>query len=349
MGALSLGVVIGVSIMLPLIYGAIKDFLLSVGEMLGQLSLNWSAAKEVLMEAFEALDWSNPQQMMGEVFTESYLADLLMRCAQAVLGDAEAIPAEISELITHAAERIMSALFAGIGFTLLGAAIGYFVTRMQIRRGMAKRKIGKALLISLVDTLINATVVAVGVVLILKVRKFAILSVFLTVVLYGAVAFFEAYLVHGYKKIPLKQVMKIKNFFLLFLLMIIELFISLSVILILYFFTNAAIAFYVGFSVIIISMTCMSLNAEAYVKSLAESGTRETLDESSFATAFESLAPLVLHADAESENAPLTENFARSDSEDAHRALSAENDSIPEQEETPLKEEDEKSETNSVS
>ena len=96
---------------------------------------------------------------------------------------------------------------------------------------------------------------------------------------------------HGWKKVPLKDVMKLKNFFALFLLMILEILISAALVGVVYRITNQVIGVYVAYAIFVITIICIQLNAEAYVKSLADKGKVAAIDADAFAAAFAELAP----------------------------------------------------------
>lgn len=270
LGALALGVVAAISVMLPLIGAAIREFVRGAGEIAKSHSLDWNAVKDTLIAAFRDLDWAHPQQMMNEVFTKEYLSGLLQSCATAAIGDTAVWREEINALVSSSISKLTGALIAGAVFVALGIFVAFFVTKRLIRHDVAKRKGWKVLLVAFVDALLNITVVAFGVWLVVKVKAFVLISLCLVVLLYGAISFFEAYLVHGYKKVPFKEIFRIKNFFKLFLLALIEIAIMAAIVAIVFALTNAMIGIFVGFGVFLITQSCISLNAEAYVKGQAD-------------------------------------------------------------------------------
>ena len=75
---------------------------------------------------------------------------------------------------------------------------------------------------------------------------------------------------HGWKKVPLKDVLNVKNFFGLFLLTLIEFAIAAIFVTLACAITNAVVGLYVGFAIFVLTIVCVQLNAESYVKKLAE-------------------------------------------------------------------------------
>ncbi len=291
-GALSLGIVVGLSVMIPMLWSAVKGFVMGVAEAVGNVSYHWDEVKDAVLSSIEKLSWSNPQAFVDEVANAGYWQELLRDCASVALGDLSKVEAEMEVLAKTAMTTIAGGVMIFVLCTAIGAYVGYFVTRSMIRTGVAKRSFLKSILAGLLSTVINLTIIAAGLVLIAKSENYAILSILLTILVYGAAAFLEAYFVQGFKKVPFKKVMQIKNFFLLAILNVIEIAILLGVVALLQALTNPAIAIYAGFSVMIITISCLQLNAEAYVKSLADNPETEKLGAEHLAAAYQGLAPV---------------------------------------------------------
>ena len=289
MGALSLGIVIGLSVMIPMLWNAVKDFVMGVAEAVGGVSTHWDEVKDAMFSSIKGLSWTDPRAFADEVANSAYWEELLRDCASVALGDLSKVEAEMEVLAKTAMTTIAGGVMIFVLCTAIGAYVGYFVTRSMIRTGVAKRSFLKSILAGLLSTVINLTIIAAGVVLIAKSENYAILSILLV---YGEAAFLEAYFVQGFRKVPFKKVMNIKNFFLLAILNMIEIAIMIAVITLLFAFTNPAIAVYAGFSVLIITLSGMQLNAEAYVKSLVDNPEAEKIGEEHIAAAYQGLAPV---------------------------------------------------------
>ena len=292
MGALSLGIVIGLSVMIPMLWSAVKDFVMGVAEAVGGVSTHWDEVKDAMFSSIKGLSWTDPRAFADEVANSAYWEELLRDCASVALGDISKVEAEMEELAKTAMTTIAGGAMIFVVCTAIGAYVGYFVTRSMIRTGVAKRSFLKSIIAGIVSTVLNLTIIAGGVFLIMKSEGNAILAILLTILVYGAAAFLEAYFVQGFRKVPFKKVMNIKNFFLLAILNMIEIAIMIAVITLLYAFTNPAIAVYAGFSVLIITLSCMQLNAEAYVKSLVDNPEAEKIGEAHIAAAYQGLAPV---------------------------------------------------------
>jgi len=270
LGALFLGIVVGSSIMIPMIWGAVKTFVTGVAKTLGDYAYDWDAVGDTLIAALKKLDWANPQNILNEVSTSDYWSSLLRECASAACGDTSAAEEQMRALTDQAMGTIAGGMAIFGFFTCVGGFVGYFMTRSLIRSGMAKRSVLQSILATIINTIINVTVLAAGTILIMKSKQYAVLSVILVVLVYGAVAFLEAYFVHGLGKVSFFKVMNIKNFFLLALLNTTEVALFMGIFTLLKTYTNIVIAICVGFSAAIITIISAQLNAEAYVKDLVE-------------------------------------------------------------------------------
>lgn len=292
LGALSLGIVAGLSILVPMSVGAVKEFITGVAKMMGQMSFDWDAVKRTLLMALQSLDWGHPQEAFSQLFSQQYLSDLLRQAAEAALGDTSSVAAQFETLVSETVGKVATSFVIGLFLAALGGLVGYFFTRSLIRHDVAKRSIFKAILNGIVKTIINVTIIAFGVWLISKAKKYAILSFLLMVLLYGSVSFFEAYLVHGYKKIPLKKVMSVKNLFELPVLTVIEFVIAAIVYTGISLLTNEMVSMYVSYAIFVITIICVQLNAEAYVKSLVTAEEQGNADAQAIDAAYAALARL---------------------------------------------------------
>ena len=299
LGALSLGIVAAFSIIVPVTVGAIKEFIAGIGKMMGQMSFDWDAVKHELLVALQSLNWGDPQAAFQELFSKEYLIDLLRRAAEAALGDTSSIASQFESLAAETVGKVTTTLVVGVFLAALGGLLGYYSTRSLIRHDIAKRSIWKALLNSIVKTVVNLTVIALGLWLISKAKRYAVLAFILTVMLYGAVSFLEAYLVQGYKKIPFKKVMSVKNLIELPILTLIECVIAAIIYTGISLATNELVSIYVSFSVIVITMICLQLNAEAYVKSLVVNEEQGKVTQKAFSAAYAELARLHKSKDAQ--------------------------------------------------
>ena len=166
----------------------------------------------------------------------------------------------------------MAAFFVAVGFIA-----GFLLIKWLIRRDIAKRSILKYLLISLVDAIFAGAMIALCTWIYSLSHWLTAVAIATGLVLSGGISLIEAYLVHGRGKVDVKAVVNAKNVFKLaknvfklycgdlLILLIASAFAALV-----YWLINAAAAAILGLIFFEIALIVIDLNAEAYVKSLAE-------------------------------------------------------------------------------
>ena len=288
-GALALGIVIGLSILVPTAIDAIKTFVKGVAATLGNVSPDWGAAKTAVMDSFRSVDYSDLGQAGRRIFSADFLRGLLTSCLRAAL-DTDALATEFKTLLDAAIAEITKGVILFAAFSVLGAIVGFFVTRSELRRNVAKRKFGRAILIAVLSAILNVTIVAGGVYLIMKLQKFAVLCAVALFALYGAVSFLEAYLLHGYKKVSLKKVLRVRNFVSLAVVSVVQIVLSVLIAGLVFKIAGLFVGAFIDYSVLVLTLSCLSLNVEAYVKALASKEGEGGFDKEDFAKAMTELS-----------------------------------------------------------
>ncbi len=158
----------------------------------------------------------------------------------------------------------------------MGFFAGLAIIQLLIRRDIAKRSVWKYVLAYFIDGLLSTAFVVLCLFVFAIWQASIYISVLIMLLLVGALALIEAYLLHGLKKVRLGVVLNIKNIALYMLTNAIIFLISIV-------FTIAAIAvnslmgLFVGLSLTIIAFIVISLNAESYVLSVANTPVLEEI------------------------------------------------------------------------
>ena len=200
----------------------------------------------------------------------TYIQNLVINSLQAGIKDYSQVESHITDLFTNTSKAIVNTIFSFISFLYFGLLLGFMITKFQIRRNIAQSKFWKMFLINFIDSLINATIVS-GVIYLLSLWKVTIfISIPLLLILYAFINLFEAYIVQGYKKVELKEVLKFVNVLKLILtslciILIAAAFSALSI-----FITKWVAGLFISLPFVVIALIVNSLNAEAYVKEVVE-------------------------------------------------------------------------------
>lgn len=269
LGTLFLGIIIGISILVPGTITIIKNLGFEAGEILNNTTLNFDAFQNVLVSSIESLNWNNLDDALSYIFNYEWVYNTLNTALQALVGDFGNSAEEISLLIQDTISSFVPLLVSLILFSFVGLIGGFFLTKWLVRKEIASRSLTKYIFVSIVDSILTALLVSFILWLVTVWQPSVIFTSFLAILLFGLVALFEAYLVHSNNKVDIKKIVNVKNVGKLFISNLIIFVISISFTLLFGYLINDIVAFFVGISFIEISFIVISLNAESYVKNVA--------------------------------------------------------------------------------
>ncbi len=267
LGAIALGVVFGLSLGIPIVVDALKSLL----DMIVKISENTTIRIQDLIDAIwtkaESLDWEKPITALQTLLDKDWLTQTINGCIDSIAIDITQLEIYIGECVN----QISSAFVLFIMFIVFGFIGGYFLTKWLVRREIARRALWKYFLISFIDSLLSATLVA-GCLWLLTLWKASIfISTLVSLIMFGFIELFEAYIAHAWKKVSIKKIINFKNISGLFcsnLLIFIIAAVMLSIVIAI---TNVLVGIFVGIALMEIAFIVIGLNAESYVKSVATS------------------------------------------------------------------------------
>lgn len=269
-GALALGVVIGLGMLVPGVFAAVSGFIESVKEVTGNVTLDFESLADSLLAAIGGLDWNDPSAAIDTITNSDWLQKTLSDCVHALIPGADAYAAQITEAAASAAAQIIVWLLMLALWTAIGLAAGFMLTRFLVRRTIARRSWWKNLISGIVDLVLISAITA----FILWIQGLwapgaAIAGVF-GAILYGAEAMFKGYIIFGRKKLKFKEVVNAKNAGLILLTDLIVLLIVFAFIIAAYVLAGTIAGTFITISLAEIGTLVIACNAEAYVKTMAE-------------------------------------------------------------------------------
>ncbi len=272
LGCFSLFVVLGLSIVIPYIYNQLISFGKDIASVIQTTAttFNYQETINYATNQISLLDWSNNPNALQMVTSQEYISSFVTNSLKAGFSNYEAVESQITNLFNQTVNNIISGLTFFIVCLFLGLIVGFLITKIQIRNLTAKRKIWKTLLIYFLDSLIEATVVSVVIYLMVLWKPSILISSVVFILLFALIALFEAYIVQGNKQIKLSQVLKVSTTFKLILSSILIYLIAIVISLIIVVLTNVVAGIYISIPFIEIAFIVNNLNAESYVKKLAE-------------------------------------------------------------------------------
>ena len=239
--------------------------------MIVKISENTTIRLQDLIEAIwtkaESLDWEKPITALQTLLDKDWLTQTINGCIDSIAIDITQLEIYIGECVN----QISAAFVLFIMFIVFGFIGGYFLTKWLVRREIARRALWKYFLISFIDSLLSATLVA-GCLWLLTLWKASIfISTLVSLIMFGFIELFEAYIAHAWKKVSIKKIINFKNISGLFcsnLLIFIIAAVMLSIVIAI---TNVLVGIFVGIALMEIAFIVIGLNAESYVKSVAAS------------------------------------------------------------------------------
>lgn len=265
LGALFLGVLVGVSVFLGGIRAEINYVVENVKDIAAEIEIDYTGVKNRLTEAADGLSWEDPAKTLKYIEESDLINETLLIYLETLSENASDYSERLTVTVRAAADGFklyFAALLLFVGIGLFG---GIFFTKYLIRRDVARRRFWKFVLVSVVDSLLSVTVVAFSVWLLTTRVSIFLFSSVAEFILMGCVSLFEAYIVQGNRTLSFKEIVNPKNALLLvvsdLLILLLGGVAAFAIALVLPALAAGALAV----SVFVVALSVIGLNAEAYV------------------------------------------------------------------------------------
>lgn len=270
LGTMFLGLLLGISVLVPGVFAAINNLITEVKSLAEGVNFSFETFWQEIRTAVSALNWNDPETAIRTILDGQWLKDTLNQCISASTGvEFSAFTEQLRNLVDTFIAQIGALLVVFVVFFILSFIVGFCLVRFFIRRDIAKRSLWKWFLSTLVNSVLTVGTVLLVVTLYEMWKPSAIFSFILVTALSGVFALTQAYLVYAYKKVKFSQVLNFKNAGLYLLSNIPILTISL-VIAAVAMWINTLMGVFVGLAILEIALCVISMNAESYVKNLAD-------------------------------------------------------------------------------
>lgn len=265
-GTLALGVILGLSVAIPLMSAAIGELAASIQDIANNASLDFNALKDSFASSVGALNWSEPTEAIRSILSRDWLMNTFTECVKALVEDYEPLVAQAQEALNHCIATIVAGVVLVLFFAIVGIIAGYFVTKSLIRRTIAKRAFWKLFLATLIDSVLVTAYVVLSSYLTALWPASLIIFTLLSPFLIGIGALIEAYLLHGWKTVKAREIINVKNSFKLLLVNLLIILIAAAFTAIIVAVVNTVTGIFVGLALFEIAAIVIGMNAEAYVK-----------------------------------------------------------------------------------
>ena len=254
---------IGLSKAFKQTYDDINKLLNMLDNSNNQISFN--TFREAIFDEFKALDWSNFWVLIKELFSPQFLNNLITKVVILFIGEenySSSIADETSSLVTS----LSNGLILCILLFLIGIIISYFYISIHIKKDLnVKLPLKIIVIITIVNFIINATLVALITYLLGILPIGAALAFIITIFINQAIFLFDAYISRDDKTIKFREIFNLKNISSLVIGTIIISLISSFLVYLSVLLTNQTFAFIFTIPLYIILINVIKLNAYNYV------------------------------------------------------------------------------------
>lgn len=268
LGTLFLGIIIGLSIVLPLLNVTLNTFVENISSL--SLVIDPDAFVNSLWSSFNELDWSNSLNALTTLFSRDYLEVTITNSLKSLLVNYDQYVIQIEGFVTSGINDISIYLGVVIAFIGIGFVGGFVLTKFLVRKEIASRKFYQLIIVTIADVILSGGLMTLCIYLFSLWKFSALVSTLLSYVIVALISLYEAFIVHGHNKVDVKKVVNFRNSSRLILsdftiIVIAWLFSSISTMLF-----NELAGIVIGFTFMEIAFVVIEMNAESYVKELVE-------------------------------------------------------------------------------
>ncbi len=268
-GTLAVGMFIGLSILIPGAFAVVVALIGRLAETAGEANVDFEAVKNYIVDAVNALDWSDPIASLKIMLTREWLTGVVNGCLDIVASGLKPFEDAVTAAVDDAVFTLTALIVTFFLLCITGLIGGYWLTRFLVRRTMAKRTFKKFMFALFVDSFVTAALIALSAWLLTVWAPSVFITSIMSFLIFGAISLVSAYCVHGRNVVELKTVLNIVNVLKLLLVNTIIFIVSLALFILTAVLTNPIAGALIGFSFVEIAFIVMSLNAESYVLNLA--------------------------------------------------------------------------------
>ena len=266
LGTLFLGLIFGVFFLYSGFKVQVNQATTEIQMITQETNISINDLKDCVIESFADVPWEDPIEAIKLITSSEWLNGTLKENISNTIDNYQLYASDIENAVVNAVSGYIKYIVIFVVCAIFGFISGFFLTKFLIRRNIAKRNFWKFVLVTMLDSVLTIGVATLSMWLTLLWKPSIIFTSLVGIIIYGFISLFEAYIIHGYKKIPLKQVVNIKNSFLLFISNILIYIISFTISSFVIAITNAFVGVFIALPLVIVGIIVISLNAEAYIK-----------------------------------------------------------------------------------
>lgn len=273
LGCLFIGVLFGVNAAFGIITEQIIYIRDEVVKLIPVAVENVDELWGFVLSSVRELTWKSPFDVVRTILDGEWLVGKISGFVGLTSEQSVQFLSDVQILLQTVASELILAVGVFFALIVLSAIAGYFVTNLFVRSSTVKRGFWKFLAMSLLDALFSATLIAFTTWILTVWKPGALISSLISVLVFGFVSLIEAYLIHGRGKIPFRRAVNFKNCLLLYLSHIIITVSAFVLLFLVFLATNVFVGIAVGYSILIIALLVININAESYIVELTKQNT----------------------------------------------------------------------------
>lgn len=277
LGIIALGAVCGLSIAIPQMIDAVSEMCKRILNISGK-SIDFKVLFDNIVSAINALDWSDPATALGTMFGKQWFYNTIMNNLNPIVSDVQSYMSQIGAAVNDCIGQFIAYAAVVLIFVIIAFIASFFLTKWMIRKDIAKRSVKKFIISTLIGSVLSAAYASVTVWLGIIWHNSIYITVIVAFIMALLFSLLNAYITHGYKKVPLGSVVNVKNAAKLLLSDCIIFAIGIAISVLVALITNIIVGVFVAIGLIIVTVSVMEMTADSYVKELAEKSVTATED-----------------------------------------------------------------------
>lgn len=270
LGMLSLGLILGLSLAIPLCGNSLNELFDAVSNSVQDATIDTAALRKEFFAVVGELNWREPQSAISSLTDKAWFTAAITRCLTALTGNDYTANAGVLSEIDDTVNGVFAGTLIIFLFIILAFIGGYILTKSLIRRELASRSVWKFILVYIVHGLATLGITVLGVWLVTLWQPSVFIFPVVFFLLMSGLSMFEAYIVHGWGKIPAKKILTSKNVGTKLLSDFIIFLAWAAIVAIITAIFNKFAGMLIGVLIFEIGTIVIDLNAEAYVKAVVE-------------------------------------------------------------------------------
>lgn len=266
-GLISIGLLIGIAGFLNLAKDNVNTLINVMEKSLDESStMNLSNFKDTVISEFKNLPWNNMWQVLGTLFSKTFLENTLAKGVLAVIGS-DAYNEEVSGNVANAAQSISQGFTSFAVWFSIGVLASYIYIKISVKKYLKmKVPFKKTILVIILNYILNITLVALATYLLGLAPIGSLLTLIIMIFINQGIALLEAYLSRSQESIKFKKVFTFKNVSLLTLGSVIISIFTLIYCILLIGLSNQTIGLILSLPLYFILISVINFNAFSYIK-----------------------------------------------------------------------------------